>query len=171
MRIRLAAVRMAARQFGPGLSYEGGTQSFRERFHDHFGMRDTEVRAIWNLIDETVKELEASHVVWLLAALAFLRTYPTTSHLACTLNRTPKTVRKYVWIFTEHLARLEVVCYCREMTMCRYWQRHGSLTRRQHAILSLCSQYRQRLDHLHQHTVDVHAAVIDDENSSDTDFE
>jgi hypothetical protein len=113
MRIRVQAVREVAKHFGPNLDY--GTVphvAWSSRFRAHFVRCDAStVKSMWNLIDcQPDIDLNPSHIIWILPAMAFLQVYPTTHALATQLGVDKKTVRKYVWQFTEHLARLEVVC-------------------------------------------------------------
>ena len=45
---------------------------YDRKFASHFGCTCQEAAILWNLIDESVKSLNADHIVWLLGALHFL---------------------------------------------------------------------------------------------------
>lgn len=107
MRTNPEAVReVASRRFGVG----GTGVVWQRRFVATFGCDNDNVAELWNNIDSHLAQLNHRHLVWILAALCFLRTYPTCESLATKLNKDEKTIRKHAWTFTEYLSRLEMVC-------------------------------------------------------------
>lgn len=115
VRINCCAVRAsAAEDFGVDFD---SRPKFHREFKGHFGVTSHRVASLWNLIDDTVEQLDHRHVVWLLASLSFLCTHPATEIIAVRLQRDEKTCRKCMWRFTECLARLELVCAVSEINL------------------------------------------------------
>jgi hypothetical protein len=124
---------------------------------------------MWNLVDSMGNvELDASHVVWMLASMSFLRIYPTTHVLATTLGHDEKTVRKYVWMFTEYLARLEVVCRMTQIKF-EYLARLTPLTNPRHCILLHAIHYRSCLETIFNHERAVFTGLFIDNDNGDSD--
>lgn len=87
MKITLAAIRGAATMFGNLPEDESDTVVYRRRFRALFGCTPGHVRLVWNLIDRECCScmLNFNEIGWLLAALNFLRNYPTTEEMATRL--------------------------------------------------------------------------------------
>ena len=114
MRINTAAVREVAARFGPNLAPddEGNYPSniiYHRRCRAIFGVRADQIKGLWNAIDEDLEDLNPIHLVYFLATLSFLRVYPTTEQLANTIGRDERTIRTWIWRFTDLLANLELV--------------------------------------------------------------
>lgn len=84
-----------------------------DRFSSHFGIRFPGVYAVlWEMLQTTdnadirvdnATEKDFEHFLW---ALHFLAVYPTENQCEATFDASDRTVRKYVWIFIEKIARL-----------------------------------------------------------------
>ena len=96
---------------------------YERRFRAHFGCSAPEAALLWNLIDTTVQSIEHQRIIWLLSALFFLHCYPTMDVLATKLGKHKDTVRKWVWLFVDYLARIEVVSRYVPAFQCKYFVR------------------------------------------------
>ena len=118
MRISIAAIRHVAHQFGDNLDpAQSSRLTYIRRFRSYFGINPCAAANLWNSIDCDVTILNAAEVEWFLAALYFLRVYPTVTQLANTMGRDEKTVRKHVWKYTDLIGSLEVVCTVSELNI------------------------------------------------------
>ncbi len=87
-------------------------------FHSFFGARNEILLKVWSMLGEgslRPKNSEPKHLLW---ALYFLKVYPREGPECSAVGGSkgaidPKTMRKWVWLFLEHIAKLvdNVVSY------------------------------------------------------------
>lgn len=110
MKITFTGIRLAAMHFGSLLDpRDYNTSVYRRNFRSLFGCNQSHVMQLWNTIDQEIVDLRFDHVGWMLAALYFLRCYPTIDEIAIKLGKNQVTVRKHIWQFVDHIATLDVV--------------------------------------------------------------
>ena len=113
MRISPLAVKCAAREIYSHLDWThmGESITYNRRFRAIFGADPRNMARVWNAIDGAIEEqADTSEIYWLMVTMHWMKTYPTIDNLATTIGKDPKTVRTYLWKYTDLMARLEVVC-------------------------------------------------------------
>ena len=69
------------------------TNRYEEKFVSHFGCNSEIATQIWNLINNNVETLyNHDNIVWFLAALYFIKTYPTMATLSTKLGKSEDSI-------------------------------------------------------------------------------
>ena len=84
-----------------------GLGLYHRKFIAHFACIPSVIAVLWNKVNNEVQKIEdINQLLWLLAALHFMNSYPTMAVLATKLQKSEDTVRKWVWQWIDMLARL-----------------------------------------------------------------
>ena len=99
----------------------------QRQFIAHFGCKPFLAARIWNKIDKTIDyQLNFNNLIWFLATLHFMKSYPTTDVLAGRLGKDEKTVRKHLWKWTEYIGSVDLVSHAFEHSL--YWNHFTALS-------------------------------------------
>ena len=110
MRLNPAFLQSQAHEcFQLGVHAARGHRAYHRAWRAHFGLGVDDCVELFNLVDDFEDLDYTNHSKWMLAALYFLRNYPTVDDLATRVSADAKTVRYHVWKWCDSFVLLDLV--------------------------------------------------------------